>query len=159
MTNQQLQKNTSRGIVYFKETEEALVHIGTISKFILFQTYHNCFTLAPIQLFGAGHYKLSGLKEMVVTESFLGMEKKLIKCQNIETVETCNTRSYLLRIQKSCSCIPFILKYHAGPVKAVKQNPNKTSTTAQEAFDWGQFIANLAFAASEGLLKAPQILF
>ena len=29
-------KNTSRGIVYFKETEEALVHIGTISKFILF---------------------------------------------------------------------------------------------------------------------------
>ena len=75
---------------------------------------------------------------MVVTESFLGMEKKLIKCQNIETVETCNTRSYLLRIQESCSCIPFILKYHAGPVKTVKQNPNKTSTTAWEVFDLGK---------------------
>ena len=54
-----------------------------------------------------------------MTDSFLGMQKKLIKCQNVETVETCNTRSYLKRIQESCSCIPFSLKYHTGPVKVI----------------------------------------
>ena len=61
---------------------------------------------------GAGHYKLSGLKQVVVTESFLGMDKQDIKCQNKETVEICNTRSYLKNVNAVCKCIPFILKYH-----------------------------------------------
>ena len=40
------------------------------------------------------------------------MEQKLIKCQNLEALETCNTRSYLRRVKDTCGCVPFKIKYH-----------------------------------------------
>ena len=68
--------------------------------------------LAPIHLYGAGQYELNNVKEVLVTESFLGMEQETIGCSNKEDTGSCHTRRYLERLNATCHCIPFSLKYH-----------------------------------------------
>ena len=39
-------------------------------------------------------YNLNVVKEVKVTEAFLGLGKEVIKCQNDETYDDCRTRQY-----------------------------------------------------------------
>ena len=50
------------------------------------------------------------LKEIEVTNSFLGMAQDAKKCQNEETLHNCTTIHYINIFLKQCKCLPFSLK-------------------------------------------------
>ena len=57
-------------------------------------------------MYGEGHYALGNVKEIKVTSSYLNMDRGVTGCQNIESVEKCNSRKFLDRLQSSCNCFP-----------------------------------------------------
>ena len=59
---------------------------------------------------GAGQYNLNILKKVEVTESFMGFDPEVIKCQNEETYDDCTTRQYLDHIKEVCGCLPLALR-------------------------------------------------
>ena len=68
---------------------------------------------------GAGQYNLNILKKREVTESFMGFDTEVIKCQNEETYDDCTTRQYLDHIREVCGCLPLALKL-SNEVRNVK---------------------------------------
>ena len=50
-------------------------------------------------MYGEGNYALTAVKEVSVTQSFLGLSSEDKKCQNLESLEDCSTRSYLQSIR------------------------------------------------------------
>ena len=60
----------------------------------------------PVMLIGEGEYNLNVLKEIKVTESFVGLDQEVTKCQSIESFENCTTRNYLDVIMAQCRCLP-----------------------------------------------------
>ena len=64
-------------------------------------------TLEQLKLNGEGEYNINVLKEVEVTESYLGLNVDVTHCQNIETLEECETRSYVDTIKHKCNCLPF----------------------------------------------------
>ena len=63
-----------------------------------------------MRLFGEGQYNLNSMKEINVTESFLGLDIHTRKCQNIETYDNCKTRIYLENLRQTCGCLPLSLQ-------------------------------------------------
>ena len=66
--------------------------------------------LDPLELFGEGQYNLNNIKEISVTDSFMGLDRASRKCQNIETYTDCKTRLYVEHLRKECGCLPLFLK-------------------------------------------------
>ena len=66
--------------------------------------------LEPVQLIGEGKYNLNALKEFEATESFLSMDQATRKCQNKESLDSCNTRHYLAALVDQCGCLPFNIR-------------------------------------------------
>ena len=64
----------------------------------------------PVGLFGEGQYNLHSMKEVSVTESFLGLNQDSRQCQNIENYDTCNTRLHLENLRQKCGCLPLSIK-------------------------------------------------
>ena len=56
------------------------------------------------------------MKEIIVTDSFLGLDRDIRKCQNIETYDDCKTRLYVDMLRKECGCLPLSLRL-SGKVK------------------------------------------
>ena len=50
------------------------------------------------------------MKEIAVTDSFMGLEKDTRKCQNIETYDDCKTRHYIEHLRQKCGCLPLSLR-------------------------------------------------
>ena len=48
----------------------------------------------PVKLIGEGEYNINVLKEIKVTDSFLGQDQDTRKCQNDEPYLNCTTRQY-----------------------------------------------------------------
>ena len=48
---------------------------------------------------GEGNYGLTAVKEVSVTQSFLGLKEEDKKCQNLESQEDCSTKRYLQSIR------------------------------------------------------------
>ena len=46
------------------------------------------------------------LKEIEATESFLGLDQRTKKCQNVEPYDDCTTRQLLNKIKEKCGCLP-----------------------------------------------------
>ena len=65
---------------------------------------------APIYLYGDGNFAISDVKEVKVTEEFLGLDDSTKNCQNREPYENCTTRHYLETVQLKCNCVPYALK-------------------------------------------------
>ena len=55
---------------------------------------------------GEGKYNLDAVKEIKVTESFLGMDMKYKQCQIQESFEKCETRHYIDTVLHECGCLP-----------------------------------------------------
>ena len=55
---------------------------------------------------GDGQYNLNALKEVRITESYLGMDQDITGCQNEESYLECTTRNYLDTLMKTCECLP-----------------------------------------------------
>ena len=66
--------------------------------------------LDPVGLFGEGQYNLHSLKEIIVTESFIGLNQKTRNCQNDETYSDCKTRHYIKNMRQQCGCLPLSLR-------------------------------------------------
>ena len=63
-----------------------------------------------MELFGEGQYNLLSLKEIAVTDSFMGLDREARKCQNIESIDDCKTRLYVENFKQQCGCLPLSLK-------------------------------------------------
>ena len=50
------------------------------------------------------------MKEIKVTDSFMGLDEDARSCQNIETYDDCNTRLHLKNLRQECGCVPLSLK-------------------------------------------------
>ena len=50
------------------------------------------------------------MKEISVTDSFMGLDKGTRKCQNIETYDDCKTRLHVEHLRKECGCLPLSLR-------------------------------------------------
>ena len=57
-----------------------------------------------------GEYNINILKEISVTESYLGLDQEIIKCQNIEPLDNCTTRQYITSLLSKCGCVPFNMR-------------------------------------------------
>ena len=66
--------------------------------------------LAPIYVEGEGRYALSSVKEIIVTDDFLGLDADVRKCQTLEPYDECTTRRHLQRVQEQCNCVPYVLR-------------------------------------------------
>ena len=65
--------------------------------------------LDPVTLTGEGQYNFNSIKQIDVTESFLGIDQEITKCQNMEPYEDCTTRYYLSEVKKKCGCLPYAI--------------------------------------------------
>ena len=63
-----------------------------------------------MRLFGEGQYNLLSLKEISVTDSFLGLDRDTRNCQNTETYNDCKTRLFVENLRSECGCLPLSLK-------------------------------------------------
>ena len=61
-------------------------------------------------LFGEGQYNLLSVKEISVTDSFMGLDKDIRRCKNIETYDECKTRLLIEHLRQECGCLPFSLR-------------------------------------------------
>ena len=64
----------------------------------------------PVKLIGEGEYNINELKQIKVTESFLGLEEGTRKCQNDEPYHNCTTRQYQDNALAECGCLPFNIR-------------------------------------------------
>ena len=72
-------------------------------------------SLEPVRLHGQGEFNLDALKELKVTDSFLGMDENVRKCQYLEPLNNCTTRELIGKMIKECDCLPFNI--NKGQVK------------------------------------------
>ena len=87
------------------------IYLDTISRELFKGSIfrHNIFHLAPVGLFGEGQYNLHSMKEISVTDSFLGLDREKRNCQTIESLNDCNTRIHLENLRQECGCLPLSL--------------------------------------------------
>ena len=64
----------------------------------------------PVQLIGEGEYNLNALKEISVTDSYLGLDQDIRGCQNEEPFYNCTTRHYTKTLRDQCGCLPFSIR-------------------------------------------------
>ena len=67
----------------------------------------------PTKMTGEGEYNLNVLKEIMVTESYLGLDQNTRKCQKLEPLHNCTTRQYFDVTFKKCGCLPFNMRISA----------------------------------------------
>ena len=60
-----------------------------------------------MKLIGEGIYNLNAVKEIKVTESYLGLDIKYRDCQSEEAIEECTTKHYIENLLRKCGCVPF----------------------------------------------------
>ena len=63
-----------------------------------------------MKLRGEGEYNLNALTEIEVTDSYLGLDQDLRKCQNEEPFYNCTTRKHMVTIMEECGCLPIHMK-------------------------------------------------
>ena len=66
--------------------------------------------LEPVQLDGEGEYNLNVLKEIKVSDSFLGLDPEVRQCQNEEPFHNCTTRKHVDTFLMECNCLPFNIR-------------------------------------------------
>ena len=66
----------------------------------------------PLTLYGEGHYVLTAIKSIKVTEDFTGLGERTTNCQTEEFRADCHTRNYRAKVVESCHCVPFTLRSH-----------------------------------------------
>ena len=65
-------------------------------------------TLASFSDFRAGSYALSALKKIGGTSQFLELQDEVKQCQ-LGSIEHCQSKSYIEKVESRCSCVPWSL--------------------------------------------------
>ena len=76
--------------------------------------------IEPLILFGEGSYALSSVKEIDVTDSFIGLDDDIKLCQNEETVEDCSAKDLLKKGLDKCRCTPYRMRNYTKEVLCQK---------------------------------------
>ena len=71
-------------------------------------------------LIGEGEYNLNVLKEIEVTDSYLGLDQDVKECQNEEPLQNCTTRQYIDTIFGNCGCLP--VNIMSGKVRSINMS-------------------------------------
>ena len=73
-------------------------------------------SLDPVALVleGEGHYAMSAIKDIKVTDKFVGLGEGVTKCQTMEYKVDCQTREYREKVLSECNCSPYQLKSYYG---------------------------------------------
>ena len=64
----------------------------------------------PIKMKGEGKYNLNNVKQIVLTDSYHGLNINVKRCQNEEDVNDCTTRKFLDKVLQLCKCLPFSIR-------------------------------------------------
>ena len=73
---------------------------------------------------GEGHYSLSEIKDIEVTEEFVGLGEKVTHCQTEEYRVDCLSSKYREKVLSQCQCSPLSLRSHYGD--EVRESLKKT---------------------------------
>ena len=68
------------------------------------------FLADPVTLVGEGQYNLNILKQIDVTDSYLGLDQNVRGCQNYEPYDNCTTRNYIENLREKCGCLPLAIR-------------------------------------------------
>ena len=98
--------------IYHDNANSFSMFVDTISKCRLkkndiFLTFN---FLDPVKIFEEGQYNLNNLKEISVTDSFMGLDLNARKCQQNEIYEDCKTWLHIRNLRQECGCLPLSLK-------------------------------------------------
>ena len=63
-------------------------------------------------------YNLNNVKEIIPTDDFLTLNRKIIRCQIEESSNECKTRQYINTMIDQCGCLPFSI----GNINQVPKN-------------------------------------
>ena len=80
----------------------------------------NCWSIlswldpVPLMLEGEGHFVLTAIKDIEVTEEFVGLGHTVTRCQEEEFRLDCQARKYREKVLSQCRCAPFHLRSHYG---------------------------------------------
>ena len=66
--------------------------------------------LEPVIFIGEGEYNVNVLKEIKVSESYLGMDQDVTECQNEESFYNCTTRKFMDTLIEKCGCLPINIR-------------------------------------------------
>ena len=100
------------GMLETDDNLHAVINLNTIGMYtryviqLLFSKYFNNL-LEPVDLIGEGVYNLNVMKEIRVTNSYLGLDVNVRGCQDIDTLDNCTTRHYEEHLLNTCGCLPF----------------------------------------------------
>ena len=75
---------------------------------------------------GEGEYNLNDLKEIMVTESYLGLDQEERGCQNEETLDNCTSRQYHNTILEKCGCLPLNIRPSEVLIETCPQTDKST---------------------------------
>ena len=68
----------------------------------------------PLQLNGEGHYVLTDIKNIEVTDQFVGLGRTVTRCQTEEFRLDCQARRQKEKVLSQCRCAPYSLRSHYG---------------------------------------------
>ena len=68
----------------------------------------------PLVLSGGGHYGLTDIKDVRVSQEFVGLGEAVTQCQTKEAGADCLTRKYQETVLATCGCVPFSLRSQYG---------------------------------------------
>ena len=68
----------------------------------------------PIILEGEGHFALTAVKDIKVTEEFVGLGEKITKCQTGKFRADCENRKHREQVLRSCKCSPASMRSYYG---------------------------------------------
>ena len=100
-----------RRIFHAEKQETVSIHLDTISKINIFsKTFSPRLILDPVTLPGEGEYNLNILKEVKVTDSFMGLDEDVRGCQNQEHYLECTTNNFIEEMRQQCGCLPLSIR-------------------------------------------------
>ena len=70
-------------------------------------------TMSPFTSSKNGTYVLNALNRVTGSESFLAQSEERKGCGN-EEFEVCQSRRYLVAVQKQCGCVPWLATFFLG---------------------------------------------
>ena len=63
-----------------------------------------------MSLYGEGEYNLNVLKQIKITDSYLGLDQNVRGCQNDISFTDCTTKQYIDSLLNQCGCLPLNIR-------------------------------------------------
>ena len=104
------------------EEENAFIYLNTIGEYYIkyyFQKkisyiyiiYHHFYSQEPVKLVGGGKFNLNSVREIKVTESYLGLDQSVKACKDEEEPQhDCTTTLYTDASLNNCGCLPLSIR-------------------------------------------------